>query len=82
MPLYTEIFLPGPAGIIRNANNNAQKYLEEKDWADLEASPELDERLRSSAKASSEPVPLLCLRCRVSAAVAKKLRAMQLKNFF
>ena len=80
MPLYTEIFLPGPAGIIRSANNNAQKYLEEKDWADLEASPELDERLISSAKASSEPLPLLCLRCRVSAAVAKKLRAMHAKH--
>ncbi|WP_186514957.1 hypothetical protein [Synechococcus sp. A15-44] len=61
-PLYTEIFLPGPAGINRNAKEKAQRYLEEKDWADLEASPGLDERLLSAAKASSEQLPLPCLR--------------------
>lgn len=80
MPLYTEIFLPGPAGISRNTKTNAQQYLEEQDWGDLEASPELDERLLSLAKASSAPLPLLCLRCRVSAALAKKLRAMHAKH--
>ena len=80
MRLYSELFLPGGAGISRIEKADAKAYLQEQGWEDEEASRALDERLLSQAQAASQSLALLCLRCRVSAAVAMRLQVMHLKH--
>ena len=80
MAPYFELYLPGGQAITKQAKLDAKGYVNELGWIELEANRELDSRLLNAAQRSSDPLPLLCLRCRVSKSISSRLRVMHQKH--
>lgn len=80
MSSYLELCLPGASGISRQQKSDAVSFLQAQGWLEQEASRELDQRLLHAAQAAEDHSPLLCLRCRVSHVIAKKLQILHQKH--
>ena len=80
MSSYLELCLPGPSGIRRQQKPDADTFLQGHGWLEQDVSRELDQRLLEEAQDAEDHCPLLCLRCRVSSVIAKKLQILHQKH--
>ena len=80
MSSYLELCLPGASGISRKQKADAHSYLKAQGWLEQDTSRELDQRLIQAAQTAEDHSPLLCLRCRVSNVIAKKLQILHQKH--
>lgn len=80
MSSYFELCLPGASGISRQQKPDAISYLQAQGRLEQDTSREFDQRLIQAAQPAQDHSPLLCLRCRVSNVIAKKLQILHQKH--
>lgn len=80
MSSYLELCLPGASGISRQQKSDAVSFLQAQVCLEQEASSAMDQQLLEASRDADDYSPLLCLRCRVSGVIAKKLQILHRKH--